>query len=604
MVRGWPLQRAGHENTWEARVHDILIRGGRVVDGTGAPERSGDVAIDGGLITAVGRVEGPARRVIEADGALVTPGFVDTHSHFDGQYLWDDRLDPCFSNGVTSVIAGNCGVGFAPARPRDQRMLMALMEGVEDIPGAVLEEGLDWRWESFTDYLDRIDERRFTMDVGVQLPHAPLRVYVMGERAARHEAATAEDIEAMRRLLREGLDAGALGFSTGRFLGHRSTNGEHPPGTFACDDELLAMASVLRESGRGVFQMVPCGVAGEIFGAMATREERLVEHDRMVRIAKAANRPLIYTLVQFQSDPDDWKLMLAASEQAHSEGARVHPLTSARAVGGLTLLEGYHPFLLRPAYLEIANLPLAERAAAMREPGRRAAILGQAGEDVVAGNEAVAQIVGSVQTFLPDIYLMSPPLDYEPGPERRLGACAERSGKSLEAELYDHLSAGDGGGLAAQFVTNFWNDGLEGVRDMLANPIVIAGLGDAGAHVRFICDGALPSFQLSFWCRDRVRGPKLPLEYMVRKATQDPARLYGLNDRGTIAPGMRADLNVIDLERLTIGMPTMVYDLPSGGGRLIQKADGYLATLVAGAVTRENDKETGARPGRLIRSAT
>jgi N-acyl-D-aspartate/D-glutamate deacylase len=581
-------------------MQDLLIRGATVVDGTGAPARRADVAVRDGIVTAVGRLNEPARRTIDADGALLTPGFIDVHTHYDGQFLWDDLLDPSFSNGVTTVIAGNCGVGFAPARPEHRRMLMELMEGVEDIPGPVLDEGLDWRWTSFPDYLDRLDERRYTMDIGLQLTHAPLRIHVMGDRAARHEAATAEDIAAMGELVREAMRAGAMGFSTGRFLGHRATTGEHVPGTFADDRELLGLAAALGAGGHGVFQIVPHGIAGNLFNAQATREERLAEHAMLVRIAKASGRPLVFTCIQFQEDPEDWRIMLDASGKAHAEGARVHPMTSARGIGGLTMLDGYHPFMLRPAYVEIAELPLAERVAAMREPERRAAILAQEGQEV-PGKETTALLLANFRAALPELYLIAPPFDYEPGPERQLATAAARSGRTIEAELYDHLVQGAGDSFAAHMATNYENGSLDGVREMLADPIVISGLSDGGAHVRFICDGGLPTFQLLFWCRDRLRGPKLPLEHMVRKATHDGARLYGLDDRGVIAPGKRADLNLIDFDRLAIGMPRMTHDLPSGGGRLVQDGSGYLATIVAGTVTREKDEETGARPGRLMR---
>jgi N-acyl-D-aspartate/D-glutamate deacylase len=585
-------------------MHDIIIRGGEIVDGTGGAKRNGDVAIADGVITAVGEVGGTARRTIKADGALVTPGFIDVHSHYDGQFLWDERLDPSFSNGVTTVIAGNCGVGFAPARTEHHQMLIDLMVGVEDIPRGDLERGLDWRWESFSDYMERIDARRFGMDVGVQLAHGPLRVYAMGERAVRHETATANDLEHMARLVTEAMHAGALGFSMGRERGHRSTTGNPVPGTFAEDRELLALASAMGATGRGVLQMVPHGVSGNVMGAPASREERMAEHDLLVKLARAGRCPVGYALQQVNSDPADWKIMLEASRRANAEGLRVHPQVLPRSAGALMTLEGYHPFMFRPSYTEIAGLPLAQRLVAMRRPERRAAILTEGdskGATLEAGTTAI--VVESMKKILSKMHLMSAPLDYEPDLDRTVGAAAARAGKPPEEFFYDYLIEGEGNNFALTFATNYGGGNLDIAREMLADPIVISCMSDVGAHVKYVCDGAITTFQLAFWSRDRVRGPKLPLEFMVRKATSDCAAFYGLSDRGIIVPGKRADLNVIDFNRLNAGMPTMTYDLPSGGGRLLQKGTGYLATLVAGNVTRENDMDTEARPGRLLRSA-
>jgi N-acyl-D-amino-acid deacylase len=586
-------------------MNDIIIRGARIVDGTGAEARNGDVAITDGIITAVGKVTGSAGRTIEADGALVTPGFIDVHTHYDGQFLWDEELDPSFSNGVTTVIAGNCGVGFAPVRAEHHRALIELMEGVEDIPGIVLEEGLDWQWETFPDYMNRIAARRYSMDVGVQLPHAPLRLYVMGDRAVRHETATVSDVEKMTKLVREAMEAGALGVSAASFRGHRSTKGDYVPGTFSGDDELVAVAKAMAASGSGVFQIVPHGAAGDIMGDPATREERLAEHERFVKIAREANCPVTYALLQFASDSTDWKMMLEATERAHTAGLRIHPQTMARSGGAITTLEGYHPFLLRPSYMKLARLPLAERAAAMRDPAVRAAILSESDALLDAeGNAGTALVIASMNNLLATSYPMSAPLDYEPGPEKSLQTVADRAGKTLHAALYDHLVTASGNQFASTFATNFHNSSLDAAGEMLANPLVISSMGDAGAHVKYVCDGAITSFQLAFWCRDRTRGPRLPVEFMVRKATLDCAALYGLTDRGVIAPGKRADVNVIDFDRLNVKMPRMVHDLPSGGARLLQDGTGYLATLVAGTITRENDEATGTRPGRLIRSSS
>ncbi len=584
-------------------MHDIVIRGGTVVDGTGAAPFTADVAIAGGRIVEIGRVREPAREVIEADGAIVTPGFIDVHTHYDGQFLWDDRLDPSFSHGVTTAIGGNCGVGFAPVRPEYRKALMELMEGVEEIPEIVLDEGLDWRWKSFPDYLDRLAERRYTMDVASHITHAPLRVFVMGERALRHEAATAEDIAAMAGLVREAMDAGAIGFSGARVLEHLSSKGANVPGTFADDDELIGLASAMGSSGHGTFQIIPLGANGDLMFAEAGPSARRAEHDRIVRIAEACRRPVTYTLLQFRSDPQDWRMMLAESERALASGHQVFPQISTRGVGALTTLEGYHIFMLRPAYQTVAHLPLAERVIALRDPARRAAILGQNSDPaLVAENPTLGGFVEVLRARIAGIFPMAEPLDYEPGPERRLEALAAAAGAPMEAYLYDHYTSGDGLNVCASFALNYAEGNLGALHDMLEHPIVISGLGDGGAHMRMACDGALPTFQLAFWARDRKRGPTLPLEQIVAKLSLRNAELYGLTDRGVLAPGKRADINVIDHQRLSLHLPRMTYDLPSGAGRLLQGASGYLATLVNGQVTRRDGVDTGARPGRLVRS--
>jgi N-acyl-D-aspartate/D-glutamate deacylase len=583
-------------------MHDLVIRGGTVVDGTGAPARTADVAIDSGRITAVGRVTDGARHEIDADGALVTPGFVDIHSHYDGQFLWDDRIDPSFSHGVTTVIGGNCGVGFAPVEPQHRRALVELMEGVEDIPDVVIEEGLDWRWRSFPDFLDRLAARRYTMDVGTHISHSPLRVFVMGDRGLGHEPATPEDVALMAKLVREALDAGAMGFSGARILEHTSSRDEFVPGTFAADDELLGIARALGESGHGAFQIIPLGANGETYAtADAGEETRRAEHDRIVRIARTSGRPVVYSLMQFASNPDDWRLMIAESEAATEQGLRIHPHVGGRGIGALTTLEGYHIFMLRPSYREIAHLPLAERVAALRDPARRARILAEASDP--AGVDAKRyEFIEMLRGRIGGVYPLSLPLDYEPEADRKLGALAAAAGVPQEEYLYDHYTAGDGRNVCASFVLNYADGSLDALHEMLSRPITSFGLADGGAHMKFACDASLPSFLLSFWARDRRRGPRLSVEQVVNKLTKQNADIYGLDDRGVVAPGLRADLNVIDHQRLQLHMPEMAFDLPSGGQRLLQTASGYLATVVAGEVTRRDDTDTGARPGRLIRS--
>jgi N-acyl-D-aspartate/D-glutamate deacylase len=583
-------------------MYDTIIRGGRAVDGRGGPPRSADVAIQDGRIAEIGKITSPARETLDADGAVVTPGFIDVHSHYDGQFLWDDRMDPSFSHGVTTVIGGNCGVGFAPVGEHRQE-LIELMEGVEDIPGIVLDEGLDWSWRTYPEYLDKIAARRYTMDIASQITHAPLRVYVMGERALRHEPATAEDISAMCALVRQGMAAGAVGFSNGRITTHASSRGAKVPGTFAEDDELLALAAALGESGRGVFQLIPRGANGAIVVEALGREARLEEHRRIEAIARASGRPVTYTLMEFAADLDDLRMMVAESSRATAAGMQVRPQTSPRGLGSIHSLDSYHVFLRKPSYRAIAHLARKDRAEAMRDPARRAAILGEADVDgEYAANPGVLKMMNRQTWNLPNTYVLASALDYEPGPDRLVSALARAAGKTPEEFIYDHYAAGEGGAFSITFALNYAQGTLDHVYEMLQSPLVVSGLADGGAHMRVICDASMPTFLVGFWTRERTRGARLPLELAVRKLTADAAGLYGFNDRGVLSVGKRADINVIDYDRLSLKSPGVVYDLPSGAGRLQQDSVGYLATLVAGVATRRDDQDTGARPGRLVRS--
>ncbi len=585
-------------------MHDLLIRGGSVIDGTGAPARTADVAVQDGRIVEVGKVNAPARETIDADGALVTPGFIDVHTHYDGQFLWDDKIDPSFSHGVTTAIAGNCGVGFAPLRAEYRQELIELMEGVEDIPGVVIEDGLDWNWRSFPDYLDRLEERRYTMDVACHIPHSPLRVAVMGERAFRHENATAEDIAEMGRQVREAMKAGAVGVSAARILEHVSSKGAAVPGTFALDDELVGLAEAMGAGGHGTFQMVPLGAIGGMVTAGIGRDARLEEHHRLARIAKASGRPVTFLVLQMPADPDDWMMMLSESERQAREGLRIHPQIASRPGGFMLTLGSNHPFRFKPSYAAIAHLQLADRAAAMRDPQRRAAILAESDDPAEAARTRKPEqmLMGYLESHLGGLYAMSLPLDFEPTEDCKVEKLAARAGKSQAAFVYDHLSAGDGTNLLAELSLGYLDGNLDRMRDLLDHPLVISGLGDGGAHLALICDASMTTSQLTFWGRDRSRGPKLALERIVAKMTGNNADLYGFNDRGVIAAGRRADINVIDFDNLSLELPRIVNDLPAGGPRMLQKSRGYLATLVNGTMTRRNDSETGTRPGRLVRA--
>jgi N-acyl-D-aspartate/D-glutamate deacylase len=585
-------------------MYDKIIRGGTVVDGSGAPGRTADVAVLDGRIAEVGRISAPARETIDAHGALVTPGFIDVHTHYDGQFLWDDKIDPSFSHGVTMAVAGNCGVGFAPLRPEYRQELIELMEGVEDIPGIVLAEGMDWDWRSYGDYLDRLGARSYSMDIASQMTHSPLRVAVMGERALKHETATPEDIAAMTQQVREGMKAGAIGFSGARLEEHFSSKGERVPGTYAADEEFLALARAMGESGHGTFQMVPWGAIGGMISPGVGRDNRIAEHDRFVRIAKAANRPLTYLLLQMPADPDDWLAMLAESEKARAQGVRLYPQIASRAGGVLVMLDANHPFRFRPSYEAVAHLPVAQRAAAMRDPAVRAKILSEAADERFSSKvrEPERILARYLQARFGDMYALTLPIDWEPTEDHKIKVAAAKAGMAPEAYLYDHLTAGDGSNMVADIQLNYVHGNLDVMRDLLDHPLVISGLGDGGAHLSVICDASQTTSQLTFWCRDRTRGPRLPVEKIVEKMTRHNAELYDLKDRGVIAPGMRADINVIDFDRLGLDMPDVRRDLPTGGPRLLQNSHGYLATMVKGEVTRRHDEDTGARPGRLVRA--
>jgi len=549
-------------------MHDLVVRGGTVVDGTGGPPRTADVAVDDGRISAVGSLAGAAaRRTLDADGLLVTPGVVDVHTHYDGQVTWDPFLTPSAWHGVTTVVMGNCGVGFAPVRPGSEAWLVQLMEGVEDIPGTALSEGITWGWETFPQYLDAVERLPHTVDVGTQVPHGAVRAYVMGERGARNDAATPEDIAAMAQLVEEGIRAGALGFSTSRTIVHRAIDGEPVPGTFAAEDELFGIGRVLARLGRGVFELAPAGAMGEDLAA----PEREVAWMR--RLSAEIHR---------------------LARDATAEGADLRPQVAGRALNILIGFQTFHPFRNRPSYAAIADLPLAERIIQLRKDEVRQAILAEGGAD-----DPLLAMIGGGSTAR--MFPLGEPPDYEPTPDKSVAAIATREGRPEEEVLYDLMLRHDGRELVLFTLGGYSHGSLDDMREMLLHPNAALGLSDGGAHCGAICDASAPTFMLSHWARDRADG--LPLELVVKKMTSDTARLYGLADRGVVAPGYKADLNVVDLEHLNLRLPEMVFDLPGGARRLVQRADGWKATICAGEVTLEDGEHTEARPGRLVRGA-
>ncbi len=571
-------------------MHDLVIRSGLVVDGTGDAPRAADVAIDNGRITKVGAVEVAGDKEIDATDLIVTPGFVDIHTHYDGQVTWDPLLTPSIWHGVTTVVMGNCGVGFAPAKPDEHEWLIGLMEGVEDIPGAALSEGIKWGWETFPEFLDYLDTVPLALDIGTQVPHGAVRGYVMGERGARNEPATPDEINAMARIVQEGVEAGALGLSTSRTIAHRAIDGEPVPGTFAAEDELFGLGQALADANAGVFELAPAGVMGEDLAAPAS------EMDWMRRLAEATGRPITFALSQHDQAPDQWKELLDLALNAWDAGIPIRPQIAGRPTGLLLGLQTFHPLLMRPSYQAIAHLPLAERVAEMKKPAVRKAILS---EKVTNADDRMSFIGMGLDRVFP---IGNPP-DYEPAPETSIAAQAERLGIDQMELFYDLLLEDQGASLLVRPLLGYSNFSFEPIREMLLHPTTALGLGDGGAHVGAICDASIETTMLVHWARDRTRGAKLPLELVVRKMTSDTASLYGLNDRGVLASGYRADVNVIDFKNLRLDQPKMVHDLPGGARRLLQKADGYRSTFVAGTEVMHNGVDTGARPGQLVRGA-
>ena len=581
---------------------DMVIKGGTVVDGTGGVPFSADVGILDGTIVEVGSVSDAAERTIDADGALVTPGWVDIHTHYDGQVTWDDVLEPSASNGVTTLVMGNCGVGFAPVRATDHDALIDLMEGVEDIPGSALSVGMPWgTWETFAEYLDLLDGGQYAIDIAAQIAHGAVRFYVMGERGAANEDATADDIAAMSAIVGEAMAAGAVGFTTSRTIGHKARSGQPVPGTYAPDEEVLAFARAMGSSGHGVLEAIVAGTIGTLDRLGGERAKPIDEMPLLVAAAREGGRPVTFTVAQLFEDPDHWRLVLDAAAEANREGAQLRPQIIPRSVTIMTSLDTYHLFMGRPTYRKIADLPLAERVVEMRRPEVKRAILAE--EAVADATDFSALVVELFGPALPVTFPLCDPVNYEPSFDESVWARATALGRDPVEYMYDLLLVDGGTAFYALLGSNFVNGTLDVCREMLLDPNTVTGLGDAGAHVNLISDCSASTFHLTHWGRDRTVGHKLPIELLVHKLSGANAGLYGFADRGTVAVGKRADLNVIDFERLRICPPVLRHDLPTGVSRILQPAEGYLATLVHGEVTRRHDADTGARPGRLVRGS-
>jgi N-acyl-D-aspartate/D-glutamate deacylase len=568
-------------------MHDLVIRNGRVVDGTGGAARepgAADIAVDGDRIVEVGPDVGSARREVDADGRLVTPGFVDIHTHYDGQATWDPQISPSSWHGVTTIVMGNCGVGFAPADPAKRDWLIQLMEGVEDIPGTALAEGMSWNWETFPQYLDELDRMARAIDISALVPHGAVRAYVMGDRGGQNAEATPDEIEAMAKVVREAIEAGAVGFSTTRTLLHRAKDGELAAGTTASADELIGIGTALGDAGAGVFE-----IASDMFDPEG-------EFAWMRTIARETGRPVTFNCLQDDLRPEHWRRLIELADEATAAGARIVPQVAGRPA---SVLFGWdstaHPFLFHETWQAIAALPREDRLARLRDPEVRRAMVDERPD------------VGGIAAFITSawhkLFPLGDPPEYEPGPDASVAAIAAREGRTPQEVTYDLMLADDGRGLLYIPLLGYAAGDFGALHDMLVHPGTVLGLGDGGAHCGLLCDASLPTYMLTHWVRDRERGPRLGLEQAVHKQTRETAAFYGFDDRGLLAPGYLADVNVIDFDALRCDAPTMAYDLPAGGRRLIQRAHGYDATVKRGVVVREHDEATGELPGRLLRGA-
>ena len=587
-------------------MFDLIIRNGNIVDGTGAPARTADIAVQDGVIAEIGeRLDGDAAREVDAAGQLVTPGWVDIHTHYDGQATWDDELGPSAWHGVTTLVMGNCGVGFAPAKPDRHEWLIGLMEGVEDIPGAALSEGITWGWESFSEYLDVLETMPRSIDIATHIPHGAVRAYVMGERGADNEAATPEDIEQMGAIVADGIRAGALGFSTSRTMLHLSRDGVPVPGTFANRDELIGIGRAMLEAGGGVFEMA---------SDLTPAEE---EFSWMKDLSRETGLPVTYALLQSPMDESNWRNLLSMTQAANDDGANVYAQIAIRPTGLVLGWEStVNPFSFQPSYHAIAELPFAERLEKLRDPQVKAAIISEQPDfslsetldmdstdenEGLPANNALAMIltIGFDRMFR--LENDQGVCEYEPPAEDSVAQMAAAGGANPKEILYEMLMENDGRGYVYLPILNYANFNFDHIHEMLQSDRTVLSLSDGGAHCGVICDASFPTYLLTHWVRDRSRGGRISLEAAVKRQCHDTARLYGLHDRGTLEPGMRADINVIDYDALKIHAPEMAFDLPAGGRRMIQRATGYRHTFVAGIETFTDGVSTGERPGRVIR---
>jgi len=575
-------------------MFDLKITNGTIIDGTGAASFMGDVAVADGKIVEVGQsIAGDALETIDATGLVVAPGFVDIHTHYDGQATWDPVLDPSASHGVTTVVIGNCGVGFAPVRPGKEAWLVELMEGVEDIPGTALHEGIEWSWETFPEYLDALGAREYSMDIAAFLPHAPLRVYVMGDRGALDVEPSAEEIEQMAEHVRASINAGAIGVSTSRSLNHRTLDGDLVPGTFANSTELVGLAQAMVDAGGGLFEAVPSGETGD------DAEMVLGEIALLAEVSKRTGAPVSFLLIQSAFAPDLWKEQLEAVRIENADGANLIPQVAARPGGMLIGVATYHGLMRRPTFRSLEDsLSYEELLSELQKPAVKTAILSE--ENLPPDPRRQYESIAENMAFMFErLFVLGDPPDYEPTRDRSIAGIAEASGADPWEVLYDSIASG---ALLLGAFTNYAQGSQDHLALMINDPDTVIGLSDGGAHVRFICDASMPTYLLTHWTRDRTRGARLTIESVVRKQSALTAEVVGLTDRGTIEIGKRADLNVIDLEHLTLHAPRPVDDLPAGGRRILQSASGYVTTIVNGVVTRRNDADTGARPGRLVRA--
>jgi N-acyl-D-aspartate/D-glutamate deacylase len=565
---------------------DLLIRGGTVVDGTGGDPRVTDILLRDDVIAAVGDgIETPGCDEIDASGLLVTPGFVDVHTHYDGQATWENTLGPSTGHGVTTVVTGNCGVGFAPCDAGSRDDLVRLMEGIEDIPEVVMTAGLPWAWRTFPDYLDFLGQRSFDADIATQLPHAAVRVFAMGKRGMAREPATEADMDRMRSLAQEAIEAGAVGFSTSRSVNHKTVDGEPTPSFEAAERELHMLASGVARAGRGVLQVI------QEFPSAETVPDRM---RLLVELAERSGRPLSFTLAQFHSAPHSWPEVLRLTEQAYASGVPVRGQVFPRPMGMLMSIDTTrNPFSASAAYRELTGAPRADRIAAMSRKHTRALIIDQ----------ARAANVQAKQRRFDMVFQLRDAGDYEPSVDDSIGARAARRGVEPDELAYDLLLENDGTGMLYAAFANIFDGSLEPSLAMMKSDATIVGLGDGGAHYGLICDSSYPTFMLAYWGRDRTKGEKLSVPFIVKSLTQDTAHAVGLDDRGLLKPGYQADLNLIDFDALQLHVPTVAHDLPSGGKRLTQSATGYRATIKSGQVTYRDGKPTGALPGRLVRGA-